>query len=103
MKATACLNAVLTEALPGLGLTCSSYEQGHLRLVLLPIVYNAMAEKDEMRTTGLFTALHAALQQSTYWPLLRPSECRKGLAATRRSARCSHHAACATWLLMPVA
>lgn len=63
-----------------------SAPQGHLRLVLLPIVYNAMAEKDEMRTTGLFTALHAALQQSTYWPLLRPSECRKGLAATRRSA-----------------
>lgn len=27
--------------------------QGHLRLILLPIVYNAMAERPHMRTTRL--------------------------------------------------
>lgn len=32
--------------------------QGHLRLVILPIVYNAMSQKPELRQTLLFRALH---------------------------------------------
>jgi hypothetical protein len=44
--------------------------QGHLRLILLPIVYNAMALKREMRALPLFLALEAALRSSSYYPLL---------------------------------
>jgi hypothetical protein len=44
--------------------------QGHLRLILLPIVYNAMALKREMRALPLFLALEAALRASSYYPLL---------------------------------
>lgn len=45
--------------------------QGHLRLVILPIVYNAMAVRGDLRATALFRALHAALRLSSYWQLLR--------------------------------
>jgi hypothetical protein len=46
--------------------------QGHLRLVLLPIVYNAMAQRADLRATPMFKAMHTALKASTYWPLLCP-------------------------------
>ena len=46
--------------------------QGHLRLVLVPIVYNALVSRHECRSTPLFRALHCAMRTSTYWPLLRP-------------------------------
>ena len=46
--------------------------QGHLRLVLIPIVYNALAGRADLRTTPLFRTLHRAVRVSTYWPLLRP-------------------------------
>mmetsp|Transcript_14207 Transcript_14207/g.48975 ORF Transcript_14207/g.48975 Transcript_14207/m.48975 type:complete len:562 (-) Transcript_14207:193-1878(-) len=45
--------------------------QGHLRLVLLPIVYNALAQKDSLRNTKIFRAMSAALARSSYYPLLR--------------------------------
>ena len=44
--------------------------QGHLRLVLATIVYNAMAQKACMRSLPLFCALSAAMRASTYSPLL---------------------------------
>lgn len=44
--------------------------QGHLRLVLAPIVYNALAQREDMHTNPLFRALHRELRASTYWPLL---------------------------------
>lgn len=48
--------------------------QGHLRLVLLPIVYNAMASREELQTHPLFKPLHDAMQASSYWPLvIKPS------------------------------
>lgn len=47
-----------------------STPQGHLRLVLLPIVYNAMACKPELRAHPLFPPLYRAMRQSSYWPLL---------------------------------
>lgn len=43
--------------------------QGHLRLVLLPVVYNTML-KSELCNTALFNALEKAMRQSTYFPLL---------------------------------
>ncbi|KAL6781567.1 hypothetical protein ACKKBF_B08540 [Auxenochlorella protothecoides x Auxenochlorella symbiontica] len=46
--------------------------QGHLRVVLIPIVYNALSQKSMLRSLGLFKALHRAMKQSTYFPLLRP-------------------------------
>lgn len=45
--------------------------QGHLRLLLLPIVYNAMAMKEELRQLPLFRALQSAMRASTYDRLLR--------------------------------
>ena len=45
--------------------------QGPLRLVLLPVIYNAMQSKEELRDLPLFTALKAVLRQSTYFPLLQ--------------------------------
>ena len=45
--------------------------QGHLRLILLPIVYNAMAAKENLRTLPLFVALQKAMRASTYDKLLR--------------------------------
>ncbi|KAK9918110.1 hypothetical protein WJX75_001378 [Coccomyxa subellipsoidea] len=45
--------------------------QGHLRLVLLPIVYNAMALKELLRQLPLFRALQAVLRASAYDCLLR--------------------------------
>lgn len=45
--------------------------QGHLRLILLPIIYNAMAAKENLRALPLFTALHQAMRASTYDCLLR--------------------------------
>ena len=45
--------------------------QGHLRLVLLPIVYNAMAAKENLRTLPLFIALQKAMRASSYDRLLR--------------------------------
>ena len=44
--------------------------QGHLRLVLLPIVYNALAQREDLHSHPLFQALHRTLRPSTYWPLL---------------------------------
>lgn len=44
--------------------------QGHLRLVLATIVYNAMAQKACLRSLPLFRALAAAMRASTYSPLL---------------------------------
>eukprot|EP00204_Picochlorum_oklahomense_P000599 CAMPEP_0118800452 /NCGR_PEP_ID=MMETSP1161-20130426/2345_1 /TAXON_ID=249345 /ORGANISM="Picochlorum oklahomensis, Strain CCMP2329" /LENGTH=434 /DNA_ID=CAMNT_0006728279 /DNA_START=129 /DNA_END=1433 /DNA_ORIENTATION=- len=44
--------------------------QGHLRLVLLPIVYNAMSCKEELRAHPLFPPLYRAMRHSSYWPLL---------------------------------
>ena len=44
--------------------------QGHLRLVLVPIVYNAMAQREELHGHPLFRALHRSLRGSSYWPLL---------------------------------
>jgi len=43
---------------------------GHLRLVLLPIVYNALIQKKELRETKLFKRLHLAMKHSTYYDLL---------------------------------
>lgn len=45
--------------------------QGHLRLILLPIVYNAMAQKQKLRSTPFFRALHRALRSSNYFELLK--------------------------------
>lgn len=45
--------------------------QGHLRLLLLPIVYNAMAMKEELRQLPLFRALQRAMRASAYDRLLR--------------------------------
>ncbi|GAB4823527.1 hypothetical protein N2152v2_010573 [Parachlorella kessleri] len=45
--------------------------QGHLRLVILPIVYNAMSQKAGLRNSPLFRALHRVMKVSTYHPLLR--------------------------------
>ncbi|KAK9838539.1 hypothetical protein WJX81_006074 [Elliptochloris bilobata] len=44
---------------------------GHVRLVLVPIAYNAMAAKEAQRKQPLFVALAAALRRSTYFPLLK--------------------------------
>jgi hypothetical protein len=44
---------------------------GHLRLVLLPIVYNAMSQKSELRTSVLFKRLHGAMKRSAYYPMLK--------------------------------
>lgn len=47
---------------------------GHLRLVLLPIVYNAMASREELHSHPLFKPLHTAMKASSYWPLvIKPS------------------------------
>lgn len=55
--------------------TASAYTlrrlQGHLRLILLPIVYNAMAGKENLRALPLFIALQQAMRASTYNKLLR--------------------------------
>ena len=40
--------------------------------MLVPIVYNAVAQKPNMRDSGLFRALHAAMKRSKYWGLLKP-------------------------------
>ena len=45
--------------------------QGHLRLILLPIVYNAMAAKESLWKLPLFIALQQAMRASTYNKLLR--------------------------------
>lgn len=47
-----------------------SSPQGHLRLVLVPIVYNALAMRGEFRHHPLFLALHRAMRISNYWPML---------------------------------
>lgn len=44
---------------------------GHLRLVLLPIVYNALSQKAELRRTSLFKTLHMAVKRSKYYSLLK--------------------------------
>ncbi|CAL5220069.1 g2020 [Coccomyxa viridis] len=44
---------------------------GHLRLILLPIVYNAMAAKENLRALPLFIALQQAMRASAYDQLLR--------------------------------
>eukprot|EP00884_Botryococcus_braunii_P015843 jgi/Botrbrau1/2942/Bobra.0026s0013.2 len=47
-----------------------SFPQGHLRLILLPIVYNAMSQKSQLRQLPLYAKLQAVMKASTYWPLL---------------------------------
>ena len=47
--------------------------QGHMRLLLLPVLYNAMAQSEDPRhhvLSPLFQALHAAIHASTYSPLV---------------------------------
>lgn len=47
--------------------------QGHLKLVLLPAVYNALSARfDELKENSkpLIYALHYAMKRSSYWPLL---------------------------------
>ena len=45
-----------------------------MRLILLPIVYNAMAAKDNLRTLPFFIALQQAMRASTYnWLLRHPT------------------------------
>jgi len=51
-----------------------STPQGHLRLVLLPIVYNALAGKPNFHVHPLFLALHRAIMNSNYWPLVHHLE-----------------------------
>ena len=62
--------------------------QGHLRLVLLPIVYNAMAAKEAQRKLPLFHALAAALRRSSYYPLLKHPPPQAGPLG--RAAECAH-------------
>jgi hypothetical protein len=51
-----------------------SSPQGHLRLVLIPIVYNALAMRSEFHHHPLFLALHRVMRTSNYWAmLLHPS------------------------------
>lgn len=45
--------------------------QGHIRIVLLPVIYNIMAAKEEYWHMPLFKALETALGNSTYCPLLQ--------------------------------
>eukprot|EP00890_Picochlorum_soloecismus_P002993 jgi/Picsp_1/3695/NSC_06532-R1_hypothetical protein CHLNCDRAFT_49352 [Chlorella variabilis] len=47
-----------------------SSPQGHLRLVLVPIVYNALAMRSEFRDHPLFLALHRVMRISNYWSML---------------------------------
>ena len=50
--------------------------QGHVHLVLLPVLYNALAWSEQpagLRDTPLFTALHGAMAASAYAPLCRCS------------------------------
>lgn len=55
-------NRVTRTASPGRALRTHPalvvFTQGHLRVVLLPIVYNAMSQRESLRATGLFQALH---------------------------------------------
>jgi hypothetical protein len=44
--------------------------QGHLRLILLPIVYNTLAQKEEYCRLPFFHALHNAIMTSTYKELI---------------------------------
>lgn len=60
-----CLTAAFTAVATSVGAA-----QGHLRLVLATIVYNAMAQKACLRLLPLFGALSAAMRASTYSPLL---------------------------------
>ena len=45
-------------------------DQGHIRLVLLPIVYNLMAARKEFWCLPFFIALENAMQCSSYFPLV---------------------------------
>ncbi len=47
-----------------------SKAQGHMRLVLLPIVYNAMGDKANLRAHPLFVAMDREMRRSNYWPLV---------------------------------
>ena len=44
--------------------------QGHIRIVLLPIVYNIMVSKESYWKTPFFKALEKAMLNSDYAPLL---------------------------------
>ena len=44
--------------------------QGHIRIVLLPIIYNIMVSKESYWETPFFKALEAAMLNSNYAPLL---------------------------------
>lgn len=43
---------------------------GHLRLILLPVLYNALVEQPQLHETPLYIALHAAIMASSYGPLV---------------------------------
>jgi len=46
-----------------------------MRLVLLPIVYNAMAAKEHLHSHPLFVAMDREMRKSSYWPLVsHPSD-----------------------------
>ena len=47
-----------------------SKAQGHMRLVLMPIVYNAMGDRANLRAHPLFVAMDREIRRSTYWPLV---------------------------------
>ena len=46
--------------------------QGHLRLVLVPVLYNALADQPMLQDTPLFRALHRTMFASGYAPLVNP-------------------------------
>ena len=68
--------------------------QGHLRLVLATIVYNAMAQKAGLRALPLFRALSAAMRASTYSPLLThpPADAAEPRCHIPRNAQPAAHA-----------
>ena len=44
---------------------------GHLRLVLLPVVYNALSQQADSRRLNLFKSLHLAMKHSTYFSIVK--------------------------------
>ncbi len=66
-----------------------SKPQGHMRLVLLPIVYNAMGDKANLRTHPLFVAMDREMRRSNYWPLVHhpPAEAAGAVGDDRPSVR----------------
>ena len=60
-----------------------------MRLVLLPIVYNAMGAKESLRRHPLFLAIDREMRRSTYWPLVNhPPSGPTGPPHGNREVRC---------------